>query len=219
MPHSLPSCHAGVIPIHEGYQSVLDSQLQALAEEAAQCITLLFPRANNQNGAPAAATTATTPAPAGSGGKSVRFGPAETAAAAAAPLDVGSAEVQGTLGLLLAGLEGELLGLIDGVRPVHAALCLPMLGATLRWRARLAPRGPACRPLLALLGRCEERLRAALAAFFGERSVAIQRCAGFGRWDAWKLSAGTAGAVAAAASSPVHLIFLKCLCPPPPPPI
>lgn len=155
--------------------------MPVLAEEAAQLIALAFPRAlqgPQQGGEAAAAATAGAGAGAG---KAVRFagggggGAAAAAAAAPPPPDVGGAEVQGALSSLLSGLEGELLGLIDGVKPQRALLCLPMLGATLEWKQRLGGRGPALRPLVALLAQCEARLAKALQAYFAERAAAVQR--------------------------------------------
>ncbi|KAL4419022.1 hypothetical protein ABPG77_010009, partial [Micractinium sp. CCAP 211/92] len=158
---------AGIVPLHEGYQALLDSQLPALAEEAAQCVALLFPRA-----ADAARTAGRTTV------KSVRFaGGADPALhqQQQQPVDACGAEVQGAVATLLAGIDAELLGLIDGLRASRAVLCLPVLGATLAWRQRLEARGLAARPLVALLRKCEDRLAGMLTAFFSERATAIQR--------------------------------------------
>lgn len=164
LPLSL-SC-AGIVPLHEGYQALLDSQLPVLAEEAAQCIALLFPRAAD------AARSA-----GGAAAKSVRFAGGADAAPhqQAQQVDAGGPEVQGTVALLLAGVDAELLGLIDGLRDSRAALCLPMLGATLAWLQRLEAQGPAARQLVSLLRKCEDRLSGVLSAYFGERAAAIQR--------------------------------------------
>lgn len=156
---------AGIVPLHEGYQALLDSQLPVLAEEVSQCIALLFPRAGDT-----ARTAGTLDA------KSVRFaGSTEPAPQRQQQADVGSAEVQSTVALLLGGIDAELLGLIDSMRASRSALCLPMLGATLAWRQQLDLRGPAARQLVALLRKCEERLSAVLAAFFSERTASIQK--------------------------------------------
>ena len=149
-----------------------------LAEEAQQCIALMFPKAlpaasaGGSGGGAAGAASGMG----GAGSKSVRFAGSE-AGEAGQLLDAGGPEVQGVVASLLAGVEGELMGLIEAVKPQRALLCLPMLGATLAWRQRLAARGPGCRPLAALLGQCERRLTAMLSSYFSERAAAIQRLA------------------------------------------
>ena len=181
LPHPLPSfpLTTGIAPIHEGWQALLDAHVPVLAEEAAQLIGLAFPRAQHQQG-PQQPQQAQQQGGGVAASKAVRFaggggGAAAAAAAAPAPPDVGGAEVQGALASLLAGLDSELLGLIGSVKPQRALLCLPMLGATLGWKQRLAARGPALRPLVALLAQCEARLAAALQAYFAERAAAVQR--------------------------------------------
>ena len=106
-----------------------------LAEEAQQCIALMFPKALPAASAGSSGGCGATGAASGMGGassKSVRFAVGE-AAVGEAQLDAGSAEVQGLVASLLAGVEGELMGLIEAVKPQRALLCLPMLGATLAW--------------------------------------------------------------------------------------
>jgi hypothetical protein len=149
---------------------LLDLHLPSLADEAGQCMALLFPKPPEP--ASGAATTGATPA------KAVRFagGDHATAAAVSAAPDPAGAEVQSTVASLFAGLEGELLGLIEAAKPGRLLLCLPMLGATLAWKQRLEARGPVARPLVALLGSCQRRLAALLEEYFAERAAAVQRC-------------------------------------------
>ncbi len=177
---------AGITPLHEGYQLLLDLHLPVLAEEAAQCIALVFPKSIAGSGSSGSGTTGSASAvPAASGPtKSVRFsadgGTAATErggvpqSAPAAP-DAAGHEVQTTLASLLAGIQGELVGLIDGIKPQRLLLCLPMLCATLAWRLRLQARGPVTAPLAQLLAACEARLAALLDAYFADRCLAIQR--------------------------------------------
>lgn len=175
------------MPIHEGYEALLDSHVPVLAEEAHALLALAFPKAlpqqqqpqQGQQGAAAAGAAATSGG--GASGRAVRLGGGEAAPHAQA--DASSAEVQGALAALLAGIGGELLGLIDSVRPQRLLLCLPMLAVTLGWKQRLAARGAEARPLVALLAQCEQRLTAVLAALFSERAAAIQRWAGTWGWD------------------------------------
>jgi hypothetical protein len=181
-PTLCPSClSAGITPIHEGYEALLDSHIPLLAEEAQQCIALMFPKAlqaaSAGGGAGGAAGAASGMG--GAGSKSVRFAGSE-AREAGQLLDAGGADVQGVVASLLAGVEAELMGLVEAVKQQRALLCLPMLGATLAWRQRLAARGPGCRPLAALLGQCERRLIAMLSSYFSERAAAIQRWAFIG---------------------------------------
>lgn len=151
---------AGIAPIHEGYEATLDALVPLLLEEAQQCIALHYPEATPQQ-------QQRPPR-----GRAVRF----AGAPAAAAVEVGGAEVQGVLSSLLSGLAGELSGLVDAVKPHRALLCLPMLGATLAWKQRLAAHGAAARPVAALLAQSEQRLAAMLSAYFSERASAIQRC-------------------------------------------
>lgn len=169
---------AGITPIHEGYEALLDSHMPVLAEEAQQCIALMFPRASQGQPREGRQPEARPPV----GAKSVRFeggrGAAEPAAALS-PAEVGGAEVQGTLASLLAGVDAELLGVIEAVKPQRTLLCLPMLAATLGWKQRLVARGAVARPLTALLGQCEQRLTVMLQGYILERAAAIQR------WVRW----------------------------------
>lgn len=152
-----PRAHTvGITPLHEGYAALLDSHVPVLAEEAQQCIVLMFPKAHPQQQA---------------GGSAA----AGAAAAPAAAVDASSAEVQGTVASLLAGIDSELLGLIEGIKPQAMLLCVPMLAATLSWRQRLAAQGPAVRPLVAVLAECQQRLTALLGKYFSDRAAAIQR--------------------------------------------
>ena len=166
------------MPIHEGYEALLDSHMPVLADEAHALVALAFPKALPQQQQQQQGTAAAGAAVAGGGaaGRPAQaWGSAEAAPHVQA--DAGSAEVQGALAALLAGIDGELLGLIDSVRPQRLLLCLPMLAVTLGWKQRLAARGAEARPLVALLAQCEQRLTAVLAGHFSERAGAIQRCA------------------------------------------
>ncbi|PRW58682.1 exocyst complex component SEC3A [Chlorella sorokiniana] len=178
-PGSLGSSYrdAGIVPIHEGYEALLECLVPILAEEAHQLVALAFPKAlpqppQQQQGAAAVAGGSSAAAP---GGGSAGRHAAGSEAATHAQTDPGSAEVQGALSALLAGVGTELLGLIDSVRPQRLLLCLPMLAVTLVWKQRLAARGAEARPLVALLAQCEQRLTAMLTAYFSERAPAIQR--------------------------------------------
>ena len=82
---------------------------------------------------------------------------------------------------------------VEAFRAQRALQCLPALGATLEWSRKLAGR-PAAAPLVAMLGRFEERLRGQLAAYVEERVGAIQR---------WALG------VACLACLPACLFFLR----------
>ncbi|KAI3433569.1 hypothetical protein D9Q98_003380 [Chlorella vulgaris] len=157
---------AGITPLHEGFELLLDHHMPVLAEEAAQCIALMFPKAVT---GPAADGGSAAPAT-----KSVRFATGELPAAPPPP-DIGGAEVQSTLASLVAGMEADVLGLLDGIKPSRVLLCLPMLGVTLGWKHRLAAKGASCRPLVALLEACERRLTALLDTFFADRAAAVQR--------------------------------------------
>ena len=164
--------HTGIVPIHEGYEALLECLVPVLAEEAHQLVALAFPKAlpqqqqqQQQQQGRATAAAAGPAARHAAGGE----------AGAQVPTDAGSGEVQGALSALLAGVDAELLGLIDGVKMQRLLLCLPMLATTLAWKQRLAARGPEARPLVALLAQCEQRLTAMLSAYFSERAAAIQR--------------------------------------------
>jgi hypothetical protein len=157
---------AGITPLHEGFELLLDHHMPVLAEEAAQCIALMFPKAVT---GPAADGGSAAPAT-----KAVRFATGELPAAPPPP-DIGGAEVQSTLASLVAGMEADVLGLLDGIKPSRVLLCLPMLGVTLGWKHRLAAKGASCRPLVALLEACERRLTALLDTFFADRAAAVQR--------------------------------------------
>lgn len=162
------------MPIHEGYEALLECLVPILAEEAHQLVALAFPKAlpqQQQQGASAAEGGS-----AAGHGNSPAWRPAAGAEAAVhTQTDPGSAEVQGALSSLLSGVDAEVLGVIDSVRPKRLLLCLPMLAVTLGWKQRLAGRGTEARPLVSLLAQCEQRLTAMLTAYFGERAAAIQR--------------------------------------------
>jgi hypothetical protein len=75
---------------------------------------------------------------------------------------------------LLQGADAAFLGVIDAVKLPKALPALPMLATTLSWQARVAGT-PGAAPLVALLQRCEHRLRAVWEEFTAERVDAIQR--------------------------------------------
>jgi hypothetical protein len=196
-------CFAGIVPLHEGYQLLLDQLVPLMAEEAAQCIALMFPRAVGGGGGAQGGGAGSSGVAAPAASKTVRFASGELAAATLPAPDVAGKEVQGAVASLLSGLEGELAEVFGGVRGSSTLLCLPMLGATLAWRQRVAARGPACRPVAALLEACEQRLAALLEAHFAQREAAVQRWA----WQhSCPLLAGT-GAL-------LLMLLLCCTCPP-----
>eukprot|EP00887_Chlorella_sp_A99_P005461 scaffold1.g5461.t1 len=167
----------GVVPLHEGFAAVLDSHLPLLAGEAGHCVALLFPAS------PAAAPGGGTPR-----GRTGRSAAAEQEARP--PQDAsgsggeggtaagGSArEVRAAAAALLEGVDAELVYGLENVKLSRALLCLPILGAVLAWRARLAGR-TASEPLEDALAKCEQWLRAAVEAHVSERAAAVGRVVG-----------------------------------------
>jgi len=142
--------------LDEAYAKLLNVFMPLLLQEVEYAADLLFLN-KDTDGAEARAQ-----------GEGQGNGPEQSGRAAV------SAAAKKAAAMLLDGVDGEVLQVVDMSAKGNQQLCVPMLGATIRHRAKLSGIELAD-PLRRMLSECEKRLRANLEAFVSERVAAIAK--------------------------------------------